>query len=122
LPPLLYAGLIIFVSTIPSAKPPGFDVPNIDKFYHSLEYCVLALLIFRAFPEVYASNKRVVFYVILFCFGLAYGAIDETVQYFVPNRDSSVFDWMADATGYILGGALSVFLRAKLARRKAESS
>ena len=113
LPPVLYAMLIIFVSTIPNVKPPSLGVSFTDKIYHCSEYLVLALLIFRAFPGVHQSKKRTVLYVLLFCFGLAYAALDETVQYFVPTRDSSIFDWMADATGYIIGGTLFILYRVK---------
>jgi VanZ family protein len=41
---------------------------------------------------------------------LAYGALDERVQYYIPNRDSSPYDWMADAIGYITAGTLFLFV------------
>ncbi len=117
LPPVLYAVLIIFVSTIPSVKPPTLGVDNADKFYHCLEYFVLSLLIFRAFPDVHSSARRTLLYGLLFGFGLAFGALDETVQFFVPSRDSSVYDWLADAVGYSLGGFLVILFRSMKKRR-----
>lgn len=38
--------------------------------------------------------------------GVAYGAVDEWHQSFVPGRDSSVGDWVADSAGVVLGWVL----------------
>ena len=35
--------------------------------------------------------------------GVGYGALDEWHQGFVPGRDASVGDWVADSAGVILG-------------------
>lgn len=111
LPPILYAGLILALSSIPNAQPPSFDIANIDKFYHTLEYFIYGLLVFRAFPEAQFSGRKKIFYALLFAFGWAFAACDETVQSFVPNRDSSVWDWLADFTGYTLAGTLTILYR-----------
>jgi VanZ family protein len=111
LPPVLFASLIIYVSTLSHVSPPNLGVTWTDKIYHFGEYFVYALLIFRAFPKVQQSPNRTLFYALIFAFGLLYGGMDEQVQSYIPNRDSSVFDWMADAIGYIVGGTLFVVWR-----------
>ncbi|MCC6962173.1 MAG: VanZ family protein [candidate division Zixibacteria bacterium] len=111
--PILYALAIITLSSMPNAQPPSFEIPNIDKFYHCLEYFIFGCLVFRAFPGIEASRKRIWLYLLLFAFGLAYAGLDETVQSFVPNRDSSLGDWLADATGYCLAGICVVAFRAR---------
>jgi VanZ family protein len=111
LPPVLFAALIIFVSTLSNVSPPSLGVTWTDKIYHFGEYFVYGLLIFRAFPNMHTSPRRKLYYVLLFFFGLAYGAIDERVQYYIPNRDSSPFDWMADAIGYLSAGTAFLFVR-----------
>ncbi len=113
LPPILFAGLILLLSSLPNAHAPSFDIRNIDKFYHGLEYFVFGLLIFRAFPDLHVSHRRVVLYLLLFAFGFAYAAIDETVQWFVPNRDSSVGDWLADVIGYSIAGLSMILYRSR---------
>lgn len=113
LPPILFAGLILLLSSLPNAQAPSFDIRNIDKFYHGLEYFVFGLLIFRAFPDLHASSRRVILYLLLFAFGLAYAGIDETVQSFVPNRDSSIGDWLADVIGYALAGVSTIIYRTR---------
>ncbi len=40
---------------------------------------------------------------LLLCLGLLYGALDEWHQGFVPGRDPSTVDLLADAVGLILG-------------------
>ena len=122
LPPVLFAALIIFVSTMSSVSPPPLGVTWTDKIYHFGEYFVYGLLIFHAFPNLHTSPKRKFYYVLLFLFGLAYGAIDERVQYYIPNRDSSPFDWMADAIGYLSAGTVFLVLRYRVARRSRANS
>jgi VanZ family protein len=117
LPPVLYAALIILVSTISSASPPSLGVQWGDKIYHSGEYFVFGLLIFRAFPNVQQSPRRVLYYALLFLFGLTYAAIDERVQYYVPNRDSSPYDWLADVIGYTVAGIAFLVVRSWRARK-----
>jgi VanZ family protein len=120
LPPVLFAALIIFVSTTSSVSPPSLGVTWTDKIYHFGEYFVYGLLIFRAFPTVHQSPKCVRYYTMLFLFGLIYAALDERVQYYIPNRDSSPYDWMADAVGYTLAGVVFLYLRTlRQARRDA---
>ena len=111
LPPVLYAALIIAVSTYSSAAPPSLGVQWSDKIYHAAEYFIFGLLIFRAFPTVHQSPTRVRYYTLLFLFGLVYAAFDERVQYYLPNRDSSPYDWMADAIGYLSAGILFLLVR-----------
>jgi VanZ family protein len=117
LPPVLYAALIIAVSTFSGAAPPSLGVQWSDKIYHSVEYFIFGLLIFRAFPTVHQSPKRVRYYTLLLFFGLAYGAIDERVQYYIPNRDSSAYDWMADAAGYLSAGMIFLLVRSWLTKK-----
>lgn len=124
LPPVLFAALIIIVSTIASAAPPSLGVRWSDKIYHTAEYFVFGLLIFRAFPHVHQSPRQKLYYALLFLFGLAYGAIDERAQYYIVDshgrhlRDSSPYDWMADAVGYLLAGLVFLLVRRWLSRRR----
>ena len=44
--------------------------------------------------------------VLLLLIGVGYGALDEWHQSFVPGRDASVGDWVADSAGVMLGFVL----------------
>ncbi len=108
-PFLCFAGLIFYLSSI-STFPGAPDIS--DKAVHLAEYSVFALLHWRAlakkrFWTVERSRTMTVFWV-----GAAYAASDEIHQMFVPGRNPSVYDWIADVTG-ILGMITLMFIGTK---------
>ena len=52
LPLLVYAVVILSVSSVPNLKPPEVGLPNVDKLAHFAEYAVLAFLTFRSFSRL----------------------------------------------------------------------
>ncbi len=62
-----------------------------DKAKHFAAFLVLAFLATRAFPRANPYFR--------FCGLLAYGLLIEIVQYFLPYRDASGLDLLADALG-----------------------
>jgi len=102
-PALLWAGLVFFSSSIPSERLPHVDVWNADKLVHFGIYFLLAYFIHRAvrgqtrFPLLQA---RPALWTMLFT--VLYGLSDEIHQYFVPGRNCSVYDLLADAAGALL--------------------
>lgn len=116
LPPFLFAALIITFSSMSNVSPPSLGVSWTDKIYHFGEYFAFAFFIFRAFSPTHSSPKRTRHYIILFLLGLAFGAIDERVQFYIPNRDCSIYDWMADAIGYATSGTVFILFRVMLMR------
>ncbi len=63
-----------------------------DKVSHVLAFAALALLADFSFPRNRFGFAKVASL-------LAFGLLIEVVQYFLPYRESSVFDWIADAVG-----------------------
>lgn len=95
LPFLLYAAMMLSVSSIPKIPSP----PLSDKFWHTMEYGFFAFFLWRAIVAErrnYVSWKIVL--PVLIC-GAAFGAFDEFYQSFVPGRESSIRDWYADIAG-----------------------
>jgi len=93
---LIYVLLVILVSLLPNG---GVSVGNSDKFGHFFAYggmSVLALLSFDSKPARLVA--------LLGAVGL--GALLEWGQSFVPGRDMSLADGIANALG-VLVGALS---------------
>lgn len=68
-----------------------------DKVIHALVYCVFGLLLFRSFSTAGKPALRAV--LVALAVGIAYGALDEFHQYFVPGRDCSFYDFVADGAG-----------------------
>ncbi len=96
---VLWAGLIFAGSSIPASDLRGPEVPYLDKLVHATEYAVLGALVLVALGQRRA---------LILAVGLAalYGASDELHQTLVPGRDSSVYDWLADAIGATLGALI----------------
>ncbi len=109
-----YMGLIFHLSSKPAIEiPPLF--PHQDKVFHLCEYFGLGFLSAFAFDRGSIRSR------FLFGFLLAsvYGISDEIHQSFVPGRDASVWDFMADAIGAWIGAW--AYLRAEIfvrSRRK----
>ena len=91
---LAYMCLIFILSSFPLEFPEVVDKLDPTKFsLHVVEYSILGLLLFKASRNFKASTFV----------GIAYGLSDEIHQYFVPFRTFSLFDWLADTIGVILG-------------------
>ena len=104
-PVLAYAGLIFYLS---AQSHPDDDLPSFfgsinDKVLHAMEYAGLGGLCYRACR--WGANgpvaARALFLAILIA--SSYGVTDEIHQLYVPFRDSSWRDWLADLTGSALG-------------------
>lgn len=106
LPVVAYASLIFYLSSLPH---PEEDLPKFlfekigDKLLHLIEYAVLAILCYRAFRR--AAGPRVAQQAVMFAILAAsfYGMTDEVHQAFVPLRESSWLDWIADTAGAVIG-------------------
>jgi VanZ family protein len=111
LPVLAYVSLVYFASSIPRLQPPLHFV-NSDKLIHAGEYLVLGLLLARAMrasvrvgPPLFAAMMAIGLVVVV-------GSCDEFLQSFIPGRDSSLFDLLADT----VGGALAQLVYVAIAR------
>ena len=106
MPVLLYAALIFYLSSLPH---PEETLPKLllktlsDKFLHLVEYAVLGVCCFRAFRSAAgpAVARRALLYTIVAV--SLYGISDEIHQAFVPFRESSWLDWVADTIGGAIG-------------------
>ena len=116
LPVALYAGAIFFWSSQshPEEQLPSFLLKDVsDKVLHAVEYGILAVLCYRAFrwaagPAV--ARQAVVSAIVV---ASAYGVTDEVHQFFVPFRESSWLDWLADTAGAAIGALSWQFLRSE---------
>lgn len=101
---LMWMGLI-FLASSRSGVPTPMVFDGQDKFMHALTYAVLALLWARAWcSEGTPFQWKHVFGVTILC--AVYGVTDEIHQMYVPGREASVADWLADAVGGFLGALL----------------
>ena len=97
---MLWAALILILTSIPGSHIPPLPVRNFDKIVHLAIYGVLGFLTARA----WANGSRVtavalVAIALVSCFG----ALDEWHQQFIPQRSMDIMDWAADTTGAAFG-------------------
>ena len=109
LPPLIWAGVILFGTSLPQDAVP-VQTSNIDKFLHFTIYTVFAFLLTRQISED-TSRGRAVFGAVIIA--AAFAAADEWHQRFIPGRFPEFADWLADVAGAILGAVVyaAVFSR-----------
>lgn len=104
-PVILYAGLIVFLSSLSS---PGVDfitiVPGFDdKIIHAVEYAVLAILCYRALRHTTTTQWNYYSPLLSVIAAIVFGITDEIHQAFVPLRQPDVWDVLADGIGATVG-------------------
>lgn len=102
-PPIAWCAVLWWISSQPQ---PPVDPQMNDKMAHGLAYGLLGALWVRAF---WFTTDYPAWRVFLTGLGLAagYGVVDELHQSFVPGRDASVGDGVADFAGALLGAGLA---------------
>ena len=115
-PVVLYAGMIFYLSaqSHPDEQLPSFLLKDVsDKVLHAVEYAVLGGLCYRAFR--WGVSGQVASHALLFAIVTAslYGVTDEAHQFFVPFRESSWQDWVADTAGAAIGAISWRFIRSE---------
>lgn len=106
-PVAAYAALIFYGSaqSHPDEDLPSFIMEFSDKMLHGIEYAGLGALCYRAFRwGTNDSWARQAALLALLATSL-YGISDEVHQWFVPFRESSWQDWLADTIGAAVGVA-----------------
>lgn len=102
LPVLAYIILIFSLSATPYLKPPIKFPVMTDKIYHVGEYGVFGLLLARAVRASLRVPAPIVAAIMTLALGVVIGACDESLQRFIPGRDSSIYDLLADTVGLSL--------------------
>lgn len=91
--------LIFFLSSQPSLPTPAL-FPGADLLAHAIVYAVLGVFLARSLvPSRVMTWRRIILLTVLVT---VYGATDEYHQLFVPGRDASGWDMLADGLGGFL--------------------
>jgi VanZ family protein len=101
LPPLLWAGVMLLVTSMPGSAIPRPLIPY-DKVVHFTAYGIFAVLLSRDIAQVAGLWRAVLFALVI---AAAFAAADEWHQRFIPGRQTDLADWRADFIG-AAGGAL----------------
>ena len=108
MPVCAYAGLIFYLSSQPHPEDdlPSFVLSFSDKALHVVEYAALGGLCYRALRWGTNESWGNLAVPLAVFFASLYGISDEIHQSFVPFRDSSWLDWVADTIGAAVGAAV----------------
>jgi VanZ family protein len=117
LPVLLYMALIFYASSGPVTSATIRAFP--DFVLHGAAYALLYFLAFWAVHEGTAPRSGKGGFWLPALITVLYAASDEFHQSFVPSRDASLIDLLADAGGALFGiGMLYIHGRIRAARRE----
>ena len=111
-----YAGMVFFLSAQSHLEEqlPSFLLEEVsDKVLHAVEYAGLGGLCYQAFRwgvSGQAASRALLFAIVT---ASLYGMTDEVHQLFVPFRESSWQDWLADTIGAVIGAMSWRFLRSE---------
>lgn len=111
--PVVVISFIIYLfSSLPEVPQLKIKIPFLDKFQHVCIYALLGYFAKRAFAGGTSNiflNRFAGLCAFLFC--VYYGAFDEIYQSYIPSRECSVLDLLADAMGGFLGQYFYYFVR-----------
>ena len=114
-PLILYAILVIGVSSLRNLRGPHVDFIALDKLAHFVEYALFALLTWRSFSHLSSRLSANMALLLSLLFLAVFALIDEYFQSFIPGRHADAADWATDILGAFLVLALLWIRR----RRKA---
>ena len=99
------AALIFYLSSQSHPIPfiGRFEKYHVDFFLHSVEYALFGFLLIRAMALSFGRMAFSKLFWLAVVLGILYGASDEWHQSFVPMRDCSFVDLLADSIGVFLG-------------------
>jgi VanZ family protein len=102
LPLIGYCWLIYIQSSYPSPEElPSFEFS--DKLLHFGAYAVMGILFYRAYQTLAVRRNIPLLMLISMISAALYGISDEIHQSFVPSRNGSISDVIADVFGAICG-------------------
>jgi len=110
LPVIVCAGCIFYFSSLSGASIPRLFLFQ-DIFFHFFIYLILGLFFSRALKNSFFSITSIKIVIFTFIFTFIYGISDEFHQYFVPNRNVSVFDILVDGFGGLSGALFYRWLK-----------
>lgn len=102
LPLIVYCLAIYIQSDLPSIEHiPSFEFS--DKFMHFFAYAIMGVLFYRAYQTLRIKDNLRMLILLSVVSASLYGISDEIHQYYVPFRDASIFDVIANILGAICG-------------------
>lgn len=97
-----YSFVVVLGAITPASKIPTFLSYFNDKAIHATEFFILMGVVLYSLSL--ENRKRRIVLAFIYC--AAMGTITEWLQYFVPSRSMSFWDFIADTAGFSLAALL----------------
>lgn len=110
-PPVVFMALIYVQSSLPAVSS-AVEIFG-DKFLHAAGFGALAWLWIRSLTNRFAQKTSSVYASLAVALTGLYAATDEWHQRFVPSRQSSIGDWVADVAGAVVVASICVYWSAR---------
>lgn len=108
--PWQFMMIAIFIqSSYPSVDLPDLYINWTDKILHFIGFGILAILIIRSFRRLWVRYYMALTLLV----AVLYAATDEIHQYFIPGRDATTGDWLADSSGILIFTLIYYFITRK---------
>jgi VanZ family protein len=91
---------MITISSSQSTVTAPENIFGADKIAHFIAFLIYGVFS-RIFMEIFKSSARSKYFIAILI-AISFGIIDEVHQYFVPGRDASIYDLIADILGLIV--------------------
>jgi len=102
LPAILYAALVVTLSSIPYLGQKHPEIFGLDKIIHFIEYALFAVLIFRSFSHISEKLKMRLVVLLSFLFVILFAVFDEYYQSHIPGRQPDMYDLIFDIFGALI--------------------
>jgi VanZ family protein len=102
LPLIVYAAMVLTLSSIPNLTGPKLRLVAFDKLAHFVEYAIFAFLAFRSFSRISPGIKTNFALLLSLLFLSLFALLDEIYQSFVPGRHMDPMDFLTDMFGAFL--------------------
>jgi hypothetical protein len=112
-PAVAWTFLIFCVSSIPGLAPVILRFKFADKLAHACEYAGLGVFLTVAYRGSLSHGRLRFASLLAIATGLCIGVSDELYQFTVPGRAVEFLDWLADASGVVLGNRVMAYYYAR---------
>lgn len=97
---LLTAFVILVLSAVPVNSLPKVEIPNIDKPVHFAMYAILTVAILM---DRRNSITKPLWFLLAPLIAMVYGGAMEIMQHFLGYRSCSLYDFIANDIGSVIG-------------------
>ncbi len=102
-PPILWMGVIFYISSMKASDLPEVGIPFADKVFHFFEFFVLGVLVTRAISKSSPRMTALKAFAISVAFASIYAVFDEWHQMFSIGRMADLIDLIFDVFGLVSG-------------------